>query len=138
MLEFDDLNLIEETVRIGKDQYLLREADEGAVCKWRNSQMRTAILGPDGKPKTIGDIADSAPLLISLCLFKIDGERQLPVTLDTVRKWPNRVTKVLHERIMEISDLNTEDTEEAILKRITADSNRLKELREQKQTEKNG
>lgn len=125
-LVFEDLNLIEEPVTIAGTKYLLREANGAAACAWRNAQLACTKLGPDGTTIGIGNIADTEPLLVSLCLFVAETGKTVP--LPVVRSWPDRVIKRLAERAKEISGLNETDNKESLLKQKESIEKRLAKL----------
>jgi hypothetical protein len=131
-LNFDDLEPKFERVSISRRTYVLREATGGAVVQWRNHQMSASKLNPDGKTVSVGPIAESEPLLVSLCLFEIvqqggnEVERQVPVQV--VKGWPYRVQRALYERIMEMSDLKEKDSADDIKKRMAEDREKLEKI----------
>ncbi len=130
MSEVLSLDLVgnQADVVIGGENYVLKEATGEVAKQYRNSALRSVRLGSTGKAETvIGDgLAIAEPLLVSLCLFKVktladNSVKHLPVKLDTVLSWPNRVIKPLFNKVKEISDLG--ESEET-----------LKELRKEKQS----
>jgi hypothetical protein len=54
-------------------------------------------------------LVEAEPLLVSLCLFKIDGDKHVAVTQKTVESWPSSVVKQLYETAKDISDLGEEE-----------------------------
>jgi hypothetical protein len=143
LLHFDAEDLIphEEEFSIGERSFLLREADEAAVVKWRNLQIKSSRMDGTGKI-VIGEVADANPFLVSLCLFEKkpdkEGNLQLSkVSKDEITKWPSKVVSKIFDRLMVISDLKAEETEESITKQIGQLSEKLKALRERKETLKN-
>ncbi len=120
---FTDLKPIEIRVTIGDDKYVLVEASGAAACEWQNSLLRGTRLGPDGRPESLDGMADAEPKLVSLCLFRIlsDGPQiggRVPVALTTIKGWPGRVQRLLYKKAREISQLDDEDTEESLTRRI--------------------
>lgn len=110
--EFDLTETITIPVRIkDKDgvvrEYELREATGDIACRWRNAIFARTELGPNGKPKSLGNIADTEPILVSLCLF--DTKTNNNVSVQTVRSWPSKIQKSLFEKIKEISDLEDDE-----------------------------
>lgn len=106
-LNFSDLSVIELPVQVGENSYTLKEANEATAVKWRNATMAAARFR-DGNISGFSGIADSEPLLVSLCLFDKDGKN---VPIDTVKEWPARIVKAMFENAKEISELGeTEDT----------------------------
>lgn len=143
LLHFDADDLIphEEEFTIGERSFLLREADEAAVVKWRNVQIKSSRMDGTGKI-VIGEVADANPYLVSLCLFekKVDKEGKPflhPVPKEEIKKWPAKVVSKIFDRLMLISDLKAEETEESLTKHIGELSEKLKAVRERKETLKN-
>ena len=116
--------------------HVLREADEGAAVKYRNAQMIGMTLGPDGKPIKIAGIADSEPLLVSLCAFRVDNGT-IPVSLETVLSWPPRVVKWLHDKAKEISDLNEEDTLQTLVEQRNLLEEKIAKAQQKEDSAKN-
>ena len=134
----DDLTPRELPVKFRGLSYVLREASEDAVCRYRNKIMECTVM-QDGKAQRVQGMADVEPLLVSLCLFEEapldtmgafhppphrDGRLYppglLPVPLEVVLSWPNRVVKKLFETAKRISDLEHEEpaTEEGLRESI--------------------
>jgi len=144
-LDFENLAPVEIPVPIGPSRYLLREASEGAVVQWRDSQVAKAKFGEEGGLQGIGAIAESEPLLVSLCLYELaaaadrttrpvyrhdevfgyfrckingDPEPRHLVPLTTVRGWPARIIKPLFEKLKEISGLDEKDSPQLLRKQL--------------------
>lgn len=126
---FDNLERIEVPVKIAGSKYVLTEADEDAAVRVKNWTLRHAKLGSDGRPTSVGDIADSEPLLVSLCLYHAGEDGKLPldkdgfpdpkyrVPLQVVKKWPARIVQPLYEKAQRISRLAPQDEDEEALRR---------------------
>lgn len=110
-------------------QHVLKEASEDASVKWRNAAMRHARY-EDGQIKTVGNVADCEPVLVSYCLFEVlpDGTHK-PVPEKEVRDLPSRIVTKLFDRARKISGLDDDDTEESLVKRIEKDTKALEALR---------
>lgn len=105
---FEDLALIEVPVTVGSQQYILREANGDAACKFQNARVARYEYNEEGKLVKLRDTADLEPILVSLCLFMQDGTT--PVSEVTIRSWPGKIQNKLYDRAKEISGLNeTED-----------------------------
>lgn len=91
----------------GIEEYELREASGDDACRWKNAIIERTMLGPDGKPTGMKNIADTEPILVSLCLYDVSLKKKVPVS--KVRSWPARVQKALFEKAKEISDLDEDD-----------------------------
>lgn len=105
------------TVRIkNKDgtttRYELHEATEEVVVKWRDRAMRQARVTSTGKKRVnvqMGDSSEGDAFLISQCLFNREDGRS--VGLGTVLKWPSRVVKPIHRKLIEISEIDFDEDE---------------------------
>lgn len=112
-LNFDDVTLTEIPVKIGGDQYILREATGEAAVNYRNAMLACTQLGSSGKPQSIRGLASVEPLLVSHCLFYASGPREgQNVSQKTILSWKSKIVKALYEKVREISDLNDKDDEE--------------------------
>lgn len=131
---YDDivLDLEPKSVRVtlAGEPYLLREASEDAACRFHNAAMRAAKMS-DGKVTGVDGVADSEPILVAGCLFKLvkvkGRDVEQPVSLQFVRDLPARVVKPLFERAKRISGLD-EEPESVLRKRIAEDTKKLDEL----------
>ena len=129
-LDFSDLTLTELSVRVGEQTYTLREASGAAACTYRNAMIRCTTLGSDGKATRMDNIADTEPLLVSLCLF---DDKNRPVPVETIRSWPSRIVTKLYNKAREISSLEEGPTErELLLEALKADKSpcTIQKLRE--------
>lgn len=113
---FDTLDLREVSVSIAGKSYTLREANGEAARRYRNTVLKAARLGPDGKPVSIDGMADAEMVLINQCLIDESG-RMTPIAV--LGGWPSHILKKLFARIQQISDLKDgeEDTLEGLRKR---------------------
>lgn len=153
LIDFDagnpSLSLTQIPVRFQGKNYLLVEALGDAVAQWRNAQLQGTKMqqsdNSDTKTISLGGMADSEPLLVSLCLFSPDKDGNLildargnvdvrqRVPLTAVRGWPNRVVSKLFEKAKEISGLNETETVQSLEKKISDLQNRLIKLRKDKE-----
>lgn len=125
ILDFTDLTPIEIIIPIGPKKYALREASGDAAIRYRNAMLSATKIGPEGKPSGFAGMADTEPLLVSLCLFGQDPNNSAiynePIQQSTVRGWPQRVQKALYKKVKDISDLNeVEDDILALEKKLAA------------------
>lgn len=121
VLDFDDLVPAEAKVKYRGRQYVLREASEGAAVRWRNAQLSQAKYDDSGRFASVGDAADSEPLLVALCLYYADEAGALRVQangdpdprhlvqLEIIRSWPSRIVKKMYDWVMTASGLRVED-----------------------------
>lgn len=117
--DLDGLQPIEIRFNLEGKPHVLVEASADSACRWRNEVMKTAKLR-NGKVSEVGNLADTEPLLVSLCLFKIeedgkqvDGFRRVRYDIKEVRRLPARVVKRLFAKCIEIGNLKeTPDGEE--------------------------
>jgi hypothetical protein len=101
-LVFNDITPVEEPVVVGNTRYVLRECSGDAWVKYQNARS-VCYVYDDGKLQQVRDIADLEPLLVSLTLFMEDGKT--PVSEVTIRAWPSRVQRAIHDRAKEISGM---------------------------------
>ena len=101
-LNFDDIAPIEIPVVIKGKRYTLKEASGDAACRYRNAVLSALQVSKTGEVTGARNLADTEPLLVSLCLF---DEQDKPVPIKTVRSWPARVVRTLFEKAADISDL---------------------------------
>lgn len=132
---FDTLELSKVPVTLVGEEYLLYEATEGQVVAWRNYHLKSTRMA-DGKVIGMDGLADSEPLLVSLCLRKVTKTGEVPVAITTIKNWPVNVVTCLFERAKAISGLNEEENEANLVKQIDALTKRLEEVRGQ--SSKNG
>lgn len=117
-LEFD-LELKEIKVKIGAENYVLREATSEVAVKYRRfiiSSRRT-----DGKGYKV-DLAEAEPVLVSMCLFKEDGKLAGEAF---VKKLPERILKTLFIKARDMSKMNEsgdKEEENEELKKLRKDS----------------
>src|SRR5438105_4562515 len=92
---------------LGK-QYVLKEPSGDIACKYRNAMLACTELGPDGRtPKRIHGMADTEPLLVSGCLFRLDQHsKEHAVLVTEVRAFPDRIVKALYQKAKDIGGLD--------------------------------
>ena len=107
-MTFDEIELISIPVRIGGEDFVLREATAEAAGKYHDAIIKSTRMS-DGKITGSDGLGGVEPLLVSLCLFRKKGKEEEAVSLIEVRRWPTRVVKPLFERVKEISELDAKD-----------------------------
>lgn len=108
LMTFDEIDLIAVPVRIGGEDYVLREATSDAAGKYHDAIIKSTRMS-DGKITGSDGLGGVEALLVSLCLFKRTGKEESAVPLTEVRRWPSRVVKPLFDRVKEISELDAKD-----------------------------
>lgn len=102
-LHFDDITPISQDVFIdGVLKYQLRETSGDAAVKYENAKMQ-CYKYQDGKLIQVVNLADIEPLLVSLCLYNLDGTN---VSEEIVRSLPDRVMKTLYDNALKISNMH--------------------------------
>lgn len=127
---YDSLDLTKVPVKLAGEDYLLYEASEGQIVAWRNHHLKSTRM-QDGKVVGMEGMADSEPLLVSLCLRKVTKAGEVPVAINVIRNWPGAVVSGLFERAKQISGLNEDESEEGLIKQIDALNKKLEEVRGQ-------
>lgn len=135
--DFDDLSPQEIPVRVAGKRYVLREGTGGDVIKYRNMIIKATRLGADGKPAGMDGFADCEPYLLARCLFEQaegpDGKvTERKVSEQLVNSWPNRVQKKLFQKLSDMTGLDEDETEEALLLRKKTIEDQLTRVRAKK------
>jgi hypothetical protein len=127
-LIFDSIDLQEVPVQIAGKNYTLREANGEAARRYRNALLRSAKLGPDGKPVSLDGMADAEMVLVNECLIDKSG-RKTPIQV--LGSWPASVIKKLFNKAYAMSDLKEgeEDTVDGLKKRKERLEKELEETR---------
>lgn len=128
-LNFDDILPVEVKFTYREKQYVLREATAGIATKYRNLILKSARM-KDGQPSGVDGLVDSEIYLISACLSEITDKGEKLVSEPSVRNLPYRVSKRLFEKAVEISDLDSDDTEASLSKEQEQLDRRKKALHE--------
>lgn len=110
----DDLTPIEVPVTIKGDAYVLVEASEAAAVVYRNSHLKGIKLH-NGKPSGFEGLAESDSLLLSQCLYKINGTTRQIVSQKEIQAWPHRVSKQLVERCKRLSRLEDKQPKKPVI-----------------------
>lgn len=131
-LVYDDLEPIKIPVKIKGTQYVLKEADESATIKFRNFMSRNVTYGDNGVTK-IENQGEAPLLLVSLCLFKVNHDRDgkevhTPVVKTELTKWKTTLIKDLYKNARKISGMD--DGEDDNVEEIDKKIEELQEKRE--------
>ncbi len=113
---FEDIELKEIPVTVGKQKYVLRAATGAAAAKYKNSQVRATKLNSDGEIIGLDGVADSELYLVHLCLFQVpppvpEGSPTLPrdrwpnVPQQIIQSWRADIVRQLFDKAKEISRL---------------------------------
>ena len=142
-----DISPVHVDIVIDSEDYVLKEASSLAVTKFQNAAMKSfkMEMDEDGKTKTLidgsGSLADQAPLLLSMCLYKKgvkdDKTTLSAVSMTAINSWPNRVVKSLFEKAKEISDFGEDETVETLEKEVEKTQSRIEKLKEKEEKRKN-
>lgn len=133
-LVFEDITRQQVPVKIAGEDYVLIEANGDVVYKYRNAVLKATRMSSTGKLQSVDGLADTEPLLVSLCMFKViqgmDGKpKHHPVSLATVRAWPAHVCKALFDKAKAISRLDEDrDTVKTLDEKILELQQRREQL----------
>lgn len=143
-MRFESVEPTEVQVSIGEDEYILREADEGATSTYKDAKLRAVKFANEGDSlKVVGSEGDSETrsLLVSLCLFKVckDNKEEMErVSQDEVKAMKPDIVRRLFDRIKLISQIEeNQETEEAIESQISELQTKLERLRTSEDRSKN-
>ena len=133
-LVFDSLDLIEVPISIKNDPtaYILREASGAAAAQYRNAVL--SCSNETDKGKNYAGLADTEILLVSLCVFtKGDNGDLVPVGLQKIKTWPNRITGAIFKQAKKISNLDLgETTKESLIEAKAEIEDRLQRMEQSK------
>jgi hypothetical protein len=112
-----DMDPVQKSVTVGGESYVVKEASGDASVKFRNAMLACMKWNTEGGVNEARGLATVEPLLVSLCLFRLDKDgKEHKVPEVVVRQWPSRVQKSLFTWIKKVSELDEEDTSlEALL-----------------------
>lgn len=132
---FDDITPTEIPVKIGDQQYTLKEATGEIQVKYQNAASACTRLDSRGKFRGVEGIGDLEPLLVSLCLFNGDGKN---VPIETIKGWRGSIQKKLFDKAKQISGMeDIATTRKEITEKIAELQERRQELDEEEQEAKN-
>lgn len=123
-----DLTPQEEVHKIGQTEYVLKEASGEAAIKWRNAEQACYEYGSEGNISKITGLAETIPLLVSMCLFERNGQGDKPVTIGQVKAWPDRIQQQLYQRAKELSNLDQPANLDALIKQRDRINERIANL----------
>lgn len=125
--DFNDLKEIEIPVSVKGIDYLLIEASGEIGRRFQNKSIDGATL-EDGKISKLSNTADAQFVLLAGCLVTTEGRK--PVQGSLIRSWNHKITKKLFEKAKEISELNEDNSLEALLKQRLELDVRIAEIKE--------
>jgi len=109
-LDFTKEEIVQELlVRIpmpsGVEEFKLVSLTGQAATLYENARANCIRFDREGKPVGFQNIADVAPLLVSLCLKRLDGGS---VSKSVIGTFPNKVLQKLFQTAQEMNELNKE------------------------------
>jgi len=104
--DFDSMETIEVPVKFKGMDYVLREATSGAAKDFANARIARVKMSSTGEATSYGSLGDLEPLLVSMCLFELNGK---PVTVKFVESMPYRIQKTLYDKAKDISGMDDDD-----------------------------
>lgn len=138
-----DLKPITVPITLGTEKFWLHEASEAAVIAYRNAGINGVQLNEDGKPSKITDVGSSDSVLLCQCFYMAAPDGTFPykggepnpanlVPLERIRGLPSRVTKPIVARLKTISELDQDEEEEELLKKINELNRKLTKVQGKK------
>lgn len=147
VMEFEDQELAEVLVKIGSTRYILQEANGDIVVQHRNTVLAYTKYTNEGSVASLSGIASAEPLLISKCLYttvpvdkdKPDGPvvKDKLVGLEFVNNLRHRTMKNLFNRLKEISEMNDDESLEALEKQRDELNKKIAEIKRSEEEVKN-
>lgn len=146
-LEFDSEDLVEVPVIIGDKRLILQEANGDIVVQHRNAVLAYTKYNSEGNIASISGIASAEPLLISKCLYTtVPVDKDAPegpvvkgklIGLEFVNGLRHRTMKKLFNRLKEISDMNDDESLEALEKQRDELDKKIASIKKSEETIKN-
>jgi hypothetical protein len=99
-------------------EYVLRPAKGGGVIAYRKAVMKASQAGPDGTRQVSGEVFDTEPYLVSLCLYQVTDKGEVPVPQSTITAWPNHLMKEMYADARRVTELDDKDTPESLEEKI--------------------
>lgn len=128
---FEILSLGEAEVRLGDNKYVLREASGAVANKYRSAILQgTTLTHSSGKVSGDGSMISAGVQLVSDCLFLRVDDKTVPVSVDQILSWPDRVQQSLIERAKQLSDIDQPMTLDEINRQIAFLMHKKKALEE--------
>lgn len=118
---------------IGSVQYRIREASEEGIIAYKNCSLQHLVAREQGDNKVLSASggADADSILISKCLFRLEGDKEISIPVSTIKALPHKITSRLYKWIRKNSGMDEEqETEEFLTKRIASDTKKLAALKE--------
>ncbi len=131
-VDLGDATPIEAPFRISGKRYLVKSAPAAAAAMWQNFLVGKATFDPEtGQPTKFAGAMEAQHFLLSMCM--VEAETQIPVTIVTIKQWPNKIVQPLCDKLFEISELSTPETEQALTKQLETIEKKLDKLRAAKE-----
>jgi hypothetical protein len=99
----------------GVEDYKLVSLSGQDATKYQNARANCIRFDRDGNPVGFQNIADLAPMLVSLCLKRLDGSA---VSKNVVGLFPHKVLQKLFTVAQEMNDLNQETRYSEALQKV--------------------
>jgi hypothetical protein len=103
ILDFSDLEPVEIPFEYQGKKYLLKEASGAAAKKFQNERLGRITYGSNGKIEGFKNIADLAPMLVTMCVTTENGNA---VSQSVVEAWPDKLVQRLFTTAKQISFLD--------------------------------
>jgi hypothetical protein len=98
--DISDIQPIEIPFEYNGVKYLLKEANGAAAKRFKNERTNRLKYGPNGKLESLKDIADLAPMLVTLC---VTTEKGAAIPQTVIEQWPDKLVQRLFLKAKEIS-----------------------------------
>jgi len=112
VLDFSDLEPIEIPFEVDGTKYFLKEASGATAKKFQNERISRVIYGANGKVEGLKNVADLAPLLVSMCITTEAGKA---VPQSVVESWNDKLVQRLFVAAKQISFLEETTTPQKVL-----------------------
>jgi hypothetical protein len=127
-------DLIESEVKYRGKDYVLVEATEAQIAKYRKRSKFGAIKTRRGTEEIANDPEHADSYLLSMCLFAAaeDGKRK-EVREEIIRNWPRRVVAPLVDQLTEWSNGHIPETMEDVRYKLEVYKEKLARMKRQQE-----
>jgi hypothetical protein len=95
----------EEFVTIENEPYVIVQGSSRVVRDYRNVLEKSYVYDSDGKRIQSNGISGADYFLISKCLFKIEGDKRVPVKEEVILDWPDTVSRAILDDCERLTEL---------------------------------
>lgn len=104
-----DLSLQSREYEIEGKKYSLVEASAEAAKAYKNAMTGGMVFSKGGETIQITGLGDIEITLVSFCLYLVEGDKKTLVSIENLKRWPNRIIRQMFDWVKEVSELSEEE-----------------------------